>query len=77
MTPHDRKQKGNILVIDDEPANLDLLTTILMEQGYAVCPANDGESGLQLVKRRLPDLVLVDASMPGMNGYQVDRKSVV
>ena len=71
MTPQDRKQKGNILVIDDEPANLDLLTTILTEQGYAVCPANDGESGLQLVKRRLPDLVLVDVSMPGMNGYQV------
>jgi PAS domain S-box-containing protein len=71
VTPQDRKQKGNILVIDDEPANLDLLTTILTEQGYAVCPANDGESGLQLVKRRLPDLVLVDVSMPGMNGYQV------
>ena len=71
MTPQDRKQKGNILVIDDEPANLDLLKTILTEQGYAVCPANDGESGLQLVKCRLPDLVLVDVSMPGMNGYQV------
>ena len=71
MTPRDRKQKGNILVIDDEPANLDLLTTILTEQGYAVYPANDGESGLQLVKSRLPDLVLVDVSMPGMNGYQV------
>jgi formate hydrogenlyase transcriptional activator len=71
VTPQDRTQKGNILVIDDEPANLDLLTTILTEQGYAVCPANDGESGLQLVKRRLPDLVLVDVSMPGMNGYQV------
>jgi PAS domain S-box-containing protein len=71
VTPLDKKQKGNILVIDDEPADLDLLTTILTEQGYAVCPANDGESGLQLVKRRLPDLVLVDVSMPGMNGYQV------
>jgi PAS domain S-box-containing protein len=71
VTPQDRKQKGNILVIDDEPANLDLLTTILTEQGYAVCPANDGESGLQLVKCRFPDLVLVDISMHGMNGYQV------
>jgi PAS domain S-box-containing protein len=71
VTPQDRKQKGTIFVIDDEPANLDLLTTILTEQGYAVCSANDGESGLQLVKRRLPDLVLVDVSMPGMNGYQV------
>jgi formate hydrogenlyase transcriptional activator len=71
VTPHDTKQKGNILVIDDEPANLDLLATILTEQGYAVCLAKDGESGLQLVKCKLPDLVLVDISMQGMNGYQV------
>ena len=71
MTDQDRKQKGNIVVIDDEPANLDVLMTILTEEGYAVCLANDGESGLQLVKRRLPDLVLVDVSMPGINGYQV------
>lgn len=71
MTPQDRKHKGSIVVIDDEPANLDSLTTILTEQGYTVCPANDGESGLQLVKRELPDLVLVDISMSGMNGYQV------
>jgi len=71
VTPEDRKQKGNLLVIDDEPASLNSLTTILTEHGYAVCSANDGESGLQLVKRRLPDLVLVDISMPGMNGYQV------
>ena len=71
MTPQDSKQKGNILVIDDEPANLDSLATILTEQGYAVCLARDGESGLQLVKCKLPDLVLVDISMQGMNGYQV------
>jgi formate hydrogenlyase transcriptional activator len=71
VTPQDSKQKGNILVIDDEPANLDLLATILTEQGYAVCLARDGESGLQLVKCKLPDLVLVDISMKGMNGYQV------
>jgi len=71
VAPEDRKQKANLLVIDDEPASLNSLTTILTEHGYAVCSANDGESGLQLVKHRLPDLVLVDISMPGMNGYQV------
>jgi formate hydrogenlyase transcriptional activator len=71
VTPEARKRKGNILVIDDEPANLVLLTTILTEQGYAVSPANDGESGLQLAKSRLPDLALVDVSLPGINGYQV------
>lgn len=71
MTPQDGKHKGDILIIDDEPANLDLLTAILTEQGYAVCTANDGESGLQLVKRRLPDLALVDISMAGVNGYHI------
>jgi PAS domain S-box-containing protein len=71
VTPQDGKHNGNILVIDDEPANLDLLTAILTEHGYAVCTANDAESGLQLVKRRLPDLALVDISMAGVNGYQI------
>ena len=71
MTPQDRKQKGTIVVIDDEPANLDSLAAILTEEGYTVCQANDGQSGLQLVKRGLPDMVLVDVSLPGMNGYQV------
>jgi PAS domain S-box-containing protein len=71
VTPQDGKQKGNIVVIDDEPANLDSLAAILAAEGYSVCPANDGESGLQLVKRGLPDMVLVDVSLPGMNGYQV------
>ncbi len=44
---------------------------ILTEQGYSVHPANEGELGLQFVKHTLPDLVLVDIRMPGMDGYQV------
>lgn len=72
VTPSpDRKRKGNIVVIDDEPANLDSLLTILTEHGYSARSAADGETGLQLVRRELPDLVLVDVNMPGMNGYQV------
>jgi PAS domain S-box-containing protein len=72
VIPQDgQPKKGNILVIDDEPASLDSLATILTEQGYAVSTAKDGESGIQLVKRRMPELVLVDISLQGMNGYQV------
>jgi formate hydrogenlyase transcriptional activator len=72
MTPsRESKHKGSILVIDDEPANLKLLMNILTEQGYSVHPANEGELGLQFVKHTLPDLVLVDIRMPGMDGYQV------
>jgi formate hydrogenlyase transcriptional activator len=58
-------------VIHHEPANRNVLITILTEHGYSARPADDGEVGLQLVKRELPDLVLVDVNLPGMNGYQV------
>jgi DNA-binding NtrC family response regulator len=63
--------KGSILIIDDEPASLKMLLSILSEHGYAVHPATEGELGLQFVKHTLPDLVLVDIRMPGMDGYQV------
>ena len=66
----DRRQKSNILVIHHELSNVNLLMTILTEHGYSARAADDGEAGLQLVKRELPDLVLVDVN-PGMNGYQV------
>jgi putative two-component system response regulator len=71
MTPSQDTHKGSILVIDDEPASLKLPLTILTEHGYAVHPANEGELGLQFVKHTLPDLVLLDIRMPGMDGYQV------
>jgi PAS domain S-box-containing protein len=72
MTPSQvTKYKGSILVIDDEPATLKQLMTILRGHGYAVHSANEGELGLQFVKHTLPDLVLVDVSMLGMNGYQL------
>jgi PAS domain S-box-containing protein len=73
MTPsQDRKHKGSILVIEDGPASLKLLFTILTEDGYAVHERQlDPESHLQFVKDTLPDLVLVDVRKPGTNGYQV------
>src|SRR5258708_34800335 len=74
MTPcQESKHKDSIFVIHDETANLKVLLTILTEHGYAVHHANEGELRLQLqfVKHTLPDLVLVDIRMPGMDGYQV------
>src|ERR1700733_3910492 len=70
-TSREGNHKGSILIIDDEPASLKMLLSILTEQGYAVHPANEGELGLQFVKHSLPDLVLVDIRMPGMDGYEV------
>ena len=63
--------KGNILVVDDTPANLHLLIDILSKQGYEVRPAPNGKFALSAAKGMPPDLILLDIMMPGMNGYEV------
>jgi signal transduction histidine kinase len=65
------KFKGNILVVDDTPANLHLLIDILSKQGYEVRPAPNGKFALSAAKGMPPDLILLDIMMPGMNGYEV------
>ncbi len=65
--------KGNILIVDDTPANLELLNTILTRAGYDVCVAVDGTTGLEGARYGQPDLILLDIMMPGMNGYDVCR----
>ncbi len=61
----------DILIVDDTPANLHLLSNMLSERGYQVRPVPDGQLALAAVKAQLPDLILLDIRMPGMNGYQV------
>jgi PAS domain S-box-containing protein len=63
-----------ILVVDDATANLQLLTNLLTEHGYTVYPASDGELALEFVRSTLPDLILLDIRMPGMDGYEVCRR---
>lgn len=63
-----------ILVVDDEPKNVQLLTDLLESRNYAVCSAADGEQGLALARDRLPDVVLLDVMMPGLNGVEVCRR---
>ena len=63
--------KGDILVVDDTPANLTLLTQLLSEQGYKVRVAPIGKMVLRSVKSNPPALILLDIQMPGMDGYQV------
>ncbi|MFH0730326.1 MAG: response regulator [Pseudomonadota bacterium] len=65
---------GRILVVDDTPANLRLLTNLLTAHGYTVHPASDGEVALEFVRSILPDLILLDIRMPGMDGYEVCRR---
>ncbi|MBI4793410.1 MAG: response regulator, partial [Deltaproteobacteria bacterium] len=65
---------GRILLVDDTTANLQLLTNLLTEQGYIVHPASDGKLALEFVRTTLPDLILLDIRMPGMDGYEVCRR---
>lgn len=63
--------KGEILIVDDEPANLDLLQYMLTEQNYDVRVATSGPRALVSAATAVPDLVLLDVNMPEMNGYEV------
>jgi adenylate cyclase len=60
-----------ILVVDDVPENVRLLEAVLTPRGYNVVSATDGETALELVASTMPDLVLLDVVMPGMDGYAV------
>jgi DNA-binding response OmpR family regulator/anti-sigma regulatory factor (Ser/Thr protein kinase) len=63
-----------ILVVDDSRTDLALLTAMLSEIGHAVLPANSGEQALQLFLAQMPDMVLIDVVMPGMDGYETVRQ---
>ncbi|MGA1262993.1 MAG: response regulator [Prochlorothrix sp.] len=65
---------GSILVVDDTPDNLRLLTSTLTQQGYSVSSAISGKLALKAIKSKVPDLVLLDIRMPEMDGYEVCRQ---
>lgn len=64
-------EKGNILIVDDTPDNLRLLSTILQSHGYQVRTAISGQMALKGANIIPPDLILLDINMPAMNGYEV------
>jgi class 3 adenylate cyclase/CheY-like chemotaxis protein len=70
----DAEHTTRILVVDDLPANVRLLEAILEPAGYSVLSASSGPEALELVTADLPDLVLLDVQMAGMNGYEVCRR---
>ncbi len=62
-----------ILVVDDSPTERHVLKTLLTGSGYEVLTAESGEEGIAKARSELPDLILMDVVMPGLNGYQATR----
>jgi two-component system phosphate regulon response regulator PhoB len=65
--------KGTVLVIDDEADLIELVRYNLEKEGFEVIAAADGESGLQAARKRLPQVIVLDVMMPGMDGLEVCR----
>jgi DNA-binding response OmpR family regulator len=65
---------ARILIVDDEPDNLELLEVILAWEGFVILTAASGEEALATVAQKPVDLVLLDIMMPDMNGYEVVAK---
>jgi len=62
-----------ILIIEDNPFNMELATDLLESAGYAVLQATTAERGIQLARALVPDLILMDTSLPGMDGVQATK----
>src|SRR6202789_4269470 len=67
----DEVQPARILVVDDQPANIQIVGAVLGKLGHEIIPASNGATALKRVALRMPDLILLDLLMPGMNGCEV------
>jgi twitching motility two-component system response regulator PilH len=63
-----------ILVVDDSPTDRQFMLETLAKKGYQVVTAENGEDAIAKAKSELPDLILMDVVMPGLNGYQATRQ---
>jgi two-component system, cell cycle response regulator DivK len=66
--------KKRILVVDDNPRNLKLAFDVLEDAGYEVVEAVNAEEAQSMIDRNLPDLILMDIALPGMDGLTLTRK---
>src|SRR5262249_7347016 len=69
-----QQEQKHILVVDDNPADLNFLRKILREEGYVVHTTIDAEQAIEFSQSSSPDLILLDVNMPGMGGYEVCEK---
>jgi twitching motility two-component system response regulator PilH len=64
---------ARILIIDDSPTDTRVFSAVLERNGFSVLTAGTAEEGVEAARRELPDLVLMDVILPGMNGFQATR----
>jgi sigma-B regulation protein RsbU (phosphoserine phosphatase) len=74
MSRDESARAENILIVDDLPANLRLLSQMLADQGYRVRAVTSGERALESARLLTPDLILLDIKMPGLSGYETCRQ---
>ncbi len=74
LTQPVKREQASILVVDDTPANLEVLVQMLRARGYQPRPVPNGQLALRAVEYELPDLILMDINMPGLDGISTCRK---
>lgn len=67
-------ESGKVLVVDDSPTDLHLLSGFLVNNGFTPVTASSGEEAIDKARLERPDLILMDIVMPGMNGFEATRK---
>lgn len=65
---------ARVLIVDDSPTEVYKLATMLEKNGHEVLKADNGADGVALAKKELPDAILMDIVMPGLNGFQATRQ---
>ena len=69
-----KKKSATILVVDDQPENVQLMADVLTSNGYVTLSANSGPEALEILKTSQPNAILLDMLMPGMDGFEVIRR---
>src|SRR5689334_13450754 len=65
---------AKILIVEDNPMNMELACDLLEPYGYLILPAPSAEAGIQLAAHELPDLILMDVALPGMDGLTATQR---
>ncbi len=66
--------KGRVLIVEDDEDNLELVCFLLQQAGYEILQAKDGRTGLEAAFSQQPDLILLDMSLPEIDGWKVARQ---